>query len=109
MVVTALSDTVYSIFMACYILLLPLEIICCCHFKIDMAIWNRDLQERVGLKHMINHSSTSPGMSVKKRTISTSRRKVVFMAMSVQIAYLVCFTPCTIISLSGYIIIIQCH
>ena len=89
----------YNTFMTCYILLLPSGIMCYCYSKIAMAIWNRGRQERCGLKHTINQSSTSPRMSVRKSTISSSRRKVVFMTLSVIMAYIVCLTPYNIISL----------
>ena len=89
----------YFTFMTCYILLLPSGIMCFCYSKIAMAIWNRGHHERTGLKRMIKQSSTSPRMSVKKSAISESRRKVVFMTLSVIIAYIVCLTPYFIISL----------
>ena len=89
----------YNTFMTCYILLLPSGIMCYCYSKIAMAIWNRGRQERNGLKQVITHSSCSPRMSVNKSTISSSRRKVVFMTLSVILAYIVCLTPYNIISL----------
>lgn len=89
----------YFTFMTGYILLLPSGIMCYCYSKIAMAIWNRGHQERCGLKRIIKSSSTSPRMSVKKSAISASRRKVVFMTLSVIIAYIVCLTPYNIVSL----------
>ena len=89
----------YFTFMTCYILLLPSGIMCYCYSKIAMAIWNRGHQERSGLHRFIKQSGASPRMSVKRSAISESRRKVVFMTLSVIIAYLVCLTPYFIISL----------
>lgn len=87
----------YFTFLTFYILLLPAGIMLFCYIAIARAIWNRGESNAV-TSTCINRAG-SPRMSIKKNVISASRRKVVFMTLSVIIAYIVCLTPYFIIGL----------
>lgn len=85
----------YFSFQTFYILLMPAGIMLFCYSAIVVAIWRRGGETtNTGVR-----SVTSPRMSMRKSTASGSRRKVVFMTLSVILAYIVCLTPYFIISL----------
>ena len=83
----------YFTFQTFYILLLPAAIMLFCYTGIAMAIWNRGVKsDRSRFSSYVDYSG-STRMSIKRNVISSSKRKVVFMTLSVIMAYLVCLTP----------------
>lgn len=89
----------YFTFQTFYILLLPAGIMLFCYTGIAMAIWKRGgKDEHSRFSAYVDHSG-STRMSIKRNVISSSKRNVVFMTLSVIIAYLVCLTPYFIICL----------
>ncbi|XP_060576721.1 mesotocin receptor-like [Ruditapes philippinarum] len=90
----------YFTFLTFYILLLPAGIMTFCYRAIAMVIWNRGEQSHdTALSTFTSNRVESPRMSMKRNNITASRRKVVFMTLSVIIVYIVCLTPYFIISL----------
>ncbi|KAL4229128.1 hypothetical protein ACF0H5_012166 [Mactra antiquata] len=90
----------YFSFLTFYILLLPAGIMSYCYVAIAKIIWNRggDNARSTETSTFVNRTG-NPRMSMKKTVVSSSRRKVVFMTLSVIIAYIVCLTPYFIIGL----------
>ncbi|XP_045208422.2 mesotocin receptor-like [Mercenaria mercenaria] len=90
----------YFTFLTFYILLLPAGIMTFCYSAIARVIWNRgEHNQDTALSTFVGNRVESPRMSMKTKVIMASRRKVVFMTLSVIIAYIVCLTPYFIISL----------
>lgn len=90
----------YFTFLTFYILLLPAGIMSFCYTAIARVIWNRGEHHDSTVLSTFGASRVeSPRMSMRKNIITASRRKVVFMTLSVIIAYIVCLTPYFIISL----------
>lgn len=89
----------YFTFQTFYILLLPAGIMLFCYTEIAMAIWKRGgKDEHASISAYVDNSG-STRMSIKSNVISASKRKVVFMTLSVILAYLMCLTPYFIICL----------
>lgn len=90
----------YFTFQTFYILLLPTGILFFCYTAIARTIWNRGGQTQdTVLSNLNNAPAHSPRMSMKRNVMSAARRRVVFMTLSVIIAYIVCLTPYFIICL----------
>lgn len=92
----------YFSFMTVYILIIPSIIMVYCYFKIWKVIWSRaagdnhnpNIQRKGGLD-----PPNSPRVSVRRNFVSASKRKVVMMALTVIIGFLVCLTPYFIVTL----------
>lgn len=89
----------YFTFQTFYILLLPAGIMLYCYTGIAVVIWRRgEKDDSSCVSAYVDHNG-STRMSIKRNVISSAKQKVVFMTLSVILAYIVCLTPYFIICL----------
>ncbi|XP_064594440.1 mesotocin receptor-like [Liolophura sinensis] len=90
----------YFTFFTCYILIIPTIIMTFCYLKIMKVIWSRsETGSHGGIEKCNGKNPVSPRMSVNRNLVSSSRRKVVILTLTVIIGFLVCLTPYFVVSL----------